>query len=177
MVVRWPAGMSLTMDPTRSEASALNGAPAAGSRTRRPNAAPQAAGNRRTAPGRPPLLDEPFDGDTLVRLRSAVTAYADAVDAGPSVDDIVLTAHELCTNAVKHGGGSGRLHMWREDDRVVCQVSDSGPGMADPAGGGPAPPAPYATGGRGLWIARRLAEVHIETGPHGTTVTAAVAIP
>jgi len=29
-------------------------------------------------------------------------------------------------------------------------------------------------GGRGLWIARRLADLRIETGPAGTVVTAAM---
>jgi hypothetical protein len=29
---------------------------------------------------------------------------------------------------------------------------------------------------RGLWIARRLADIDIETGPQGTTVTAAVTL-
>jgi hypothetical protein len=48
--------------------------------------------------------------------------------------------------------------------------------MADAAGRGLESPAPFAIGGRGLWIARRLADVDIDTGPHGTTVTAAVTV-
>jgi hypothetical protein len=49
--------------------------------------------------------------------------------------------------------------------------------MADAAHRGLESPAPHATGGRGLWIARRLADVHIDTGSRGTTVTAAITVP
>ena len=122
------------------------------------------------------MLDESFDVDGLVRLRAAVAAYVGASGAGMSLDDVVLTAHELCSNAVKYGGGSGRLRLWREGRKILCRVSDSGAGMADPAGRGLEWPAPFAIGGRGLWIARRLADVDIDTGPHGTTVTAAVTV-
>jgi signal transduction histidine kinase len=115
------------------------------------------------------VLDQVFDGAGLVRLRSFVAALA-----SPALDDVVLTAHELCTNAVKYGGGSGRLRMWRQGHRILCQVADTGSGMARAASRGLESPAPHATGGRGLWIARRLAEVHIDSGSRGTTVTAAI---
>jgi hypothetical protein len=49
--------------------------------------------------------------------------------------------------------------------------------MVDPASRGFEPPVPHATRGRGLWIARRLADVDIDTGPRGTTVTAAITVP
>jgi anti-sigma regulatory factor (Ser/Thr protein kinase) len=94
--------------------------------------------------------------------------------AGPRVDDLVLIAHELASNAVRHGGGSGRLRLWRDDYRVICRVSDGGRGIASVA---EELPGPRSEGGRGLWIARRLAAVRIDTGPGGTTVTAAVALP
>jgi anti-sigma regulatory factor (Ser/Thr protein kinase) len=122
------------------------------------------------------MLDESFDVDGLVGLRVHVAAYVEAIGAGPFLDDIVLTAHELCSNAVKYGGGAGRLRMWRDGSRIMCQVSDSGAGIADPTGQGIEAPSPHATGGRGLWIARRLADVRIDTGGRGTTVTAAITV-
>ena len=122
----------------------------------------------------PVLFDEAFDFDGLVRLRAMVAACVRTLGAGAHVDDVVLVAHELCGNAVKHGGGSGRLRVWRDDTRVFCRVSDRGPGV--PGVVGIEAPSHRTAGGRGLWIARRLAEVEIESGPTGTTVTAAIPI-
>jgi anti-sigma regulatory factor (Ser/Thr protein kinase) len=145
---------------------------------RRPNGLPQAAGrmptNRRATT---PVLDQTFDRSGLLALRCAVAAYAAELGAGPRVDDIVLIAHELSSNAVRHGGGAGRLRLWRDDYRLMCRVSDSGPGLADAAGTGVELPSPQMPGGRGLWIARRLAAVRIDTGPGGTVITAAVPLP
>ena len=125
-----------------------------------------------------PVLDQTFDGDRLVALRSAVAAYAAELGAaGRRLDDVVLIAHELSSNAVRHGGGAGRLRLWRDDYRLICRVSDSGPGLADAANTGVELPSPEMPGGRGLWIARRLAAVRIDTGSKGTVITAAVHLP
>src|SRR5690348_13854877 len=148
--------------------------PAAAVRSRRPSVAPHSARNVRPARRRPAVLDESFDVDGLLRLRATITAHANALGAGPALDDIVLTAYELCSNAVKYGGGRGRIRIWRDGGRILCRVTDSGFGMVDPDRRGLEAPSPQATGGRGLWIARRLAEVQIDTGPRGTTVTAAI---
>ena len=147
-------------------------------RLRRPNGLPQAAGrmptNRRATR---PVLDQTFDAGNLLPLRCAVAAYAAELGAGARVDDLVLIAHELASNAVRHGGGRGRLRLWRDDYRVVCRVSDGGPGITQAADAGAELPGPRSEGGRGLWIARRLAAVRIDTGPEGTTITAAVLLP
>jgi len=124
-----------------------------------------------------PVLDQAFDAGGLPALRSAVAAYAAELGAGRRVDDVVLIAHELASNAVRHGGGLGRLRLWRDDFRLLCRVSDSGPGLADGATAGAELPAPQTPGGRGLWIARRLAAVRIDTGRTGTVITAAVPLP
>lgn len=120
------------------------------------------------------VLDQAVERTGLLALRAAVAAYADALGAGEQVDDIVLVAHELATNVVRHGGGHGRLRLWSADGRIVCRVSDSGPGLVDPGliDPEPAQPSPRQMGGRGLLIARRMATVRIVTGPDGTTVTA-----
>jgi len=144
-------------------------------KTRLPNGLPQAAGRtpahrRATAP----VLDMTFRADDLTRLRSATAAYAVELGAGARTEDVVLIAHELATNAVKHGGGSGRLRLWRDDFRLLCRVSDTGPGLADADAAGAELPSVLMPGGRGLWIARCLAALRIDTGPHGTVITAAV---
>jgi anti-sigma regulatory factor (Ser/Thr protein kinase) len=106
-----------------------------------------------------------------------VAAHAAALGAGEAVYDVVLIAHELSSNAVRHGGGTGRLHLWSDADRIMCRVTDSGPGLADGAGRGDDLPSPQVPGGRGLWIVRRLAAVRVVTGASGTTITAAIPIP
>ena len=142
---------------------------------RRPNAMPRAAAgppaNRRADP---PVLEQTFDAPGLGRLRSAVAAYAELLGAGPALDDVVLIAHELSSNAVRHGGGSGRLRLWRDGLRIMCRVSDRGRGLPEALVDGAVMPSPRTPGGRGLWIVRRLAVVRIDTGPTGTTVTAAI---
>jgi anti-sigma regulatory factor (Ser/Thr protein kinase) len=153
-------------------------APRTQPKLRRPNGLPQAAGrmptNRRATT---PVLDVTFGAADLTRLRSAVAAYAAELGGGAKVDDVVLIAHELASNAVRHGGGSGRLRLWRDDYRLLCRVSDSGPGLADAAGAGAELPSVRVPGGRGLWIARRLAAVRIDSGPTGAIITAAVPLP
>jgi anti-sigma regulatory factor (Ser/Thr protein kinase) len=147
-------------------------------KVRRPNSLPQAAGrmptNRRATT---PVLDMTFRVGDLIRLRSAVAAYAAELGAGRRAEDVVLIAHELAGNAIRHGGGAGRLRLWRDDYRLLCRVSDTGPGLAGVAGVGAELPSAQVPGGRGLWIARRLAAVWIDSGPKGTVITAAVLLP
>lgn len=84
----------------------------------------------------------------------------------------MVAVNELLTNAVRHGGGGGRLALWHTDGRVVCEVSDAGPGLTSPLeGGGPVRPAADQPGGWGLWLAGELTDAfEITTGPGGTTV-------
>ena len=147
-------------------------------RPKRPNSLPRAAGprpgNRRATT---PVLDMTFRAGDLIRLRSAVAAYAAELGAGGKGEDVVLIAHELASNAVRHGGGAGRLRLWRDDYRLLCRVSDTGPGLTDVAGAGHELPSAQVPGGRGLWIARRLAAVRIDSSSKGTVITAAVLLP
>jgi anti-sigma regulatory factor (Ser/Thr protein kinase) len=151
---------------------------AARTRPKRPNGLPRAAGrlptNRRAST---PVLDMTFSADDLIRLRWAVAAYAAELGAGGKGEDVVLIAHELASNAVRHGGGAGRLRLWRDDYRLLCRVSDTGPGLTDVAGAGAELPSAQVPGGRGLWIARRLAAVRIDSSSKGTVITAAVLLP
>jgi anti-sigma regulatory factor (Ser/Thr protein kinase) len=123
-----------------------------------------------------PALDQPFDSDHLVALRSTVAAHADRLGlAGERIGDLVLVAHELASNAVRHGGGRGRLRLWRDHGSLYCAVSDEGPGFAGTGADGHQRPALGASGGRGLWIVRQLADdVDVRSDPAGTTVTARV---
>src|SRR5512139_2405162 len=121
------------------------------------------------------VLEQTFFSDTLFALRSAVAAHGEELGlADLRLGDLVLVAHELAANAVRHGGASadvpGRLRLWRTESGVVCEVSDRGPGLPDPSAGSAAVGI-GATNGRGLWITRQVAqEVTIDTGPDGTVI-------
>jgi anti-anti-sigma factor len=123
-----------------------------------------------------PLLDQAFDGDTLYALRSAVAAHA--THAGLSegrVSDLVAAAHELAANAVRHGGGAGRLRLWNHDQVLHCQVSDEGPDTSPDQQDTTA--LWGTTPGSGLWLVRRLADqMHLQTGPYGTIAAISLTI-
>jgi anti-sigma regulatory factor (Ser/Thr protein kinase) len=124
-------------------------------------------------------LDQPFETEGLYALRATLAAHASSFGIPTKqIEALLIIASELASNAIRHGGGGGRLRMWRADGLVHCQVIDRGPGIADPAVG-TEPPDPASTaGGRGLWICRNLAsEIVIESGPdgRGAVVTATLA--
>jgi anti-sigma regulatory factor (Ser/Thr protein kinase) len=107
----------------------------------------------------------------VTALRHEVASCAAAAGlTGERLDDFVVAVDELVTNAVRHGGGAGRLSLWRRPEAVVCEVSDDGRGLPVP---GPVPhrPAPDQPGGRGLWLAAVLTDqLEIQSGADGTTV-------
>jgi anti-sigma regulatory factor (Ser/Thr protein kinase) len=124
-------------------------------------------------------VDQPVDAGGLYGLRETLAAHASRLGADDDqIDDLLIVTSELATNAVRHGGGTGRVRLWQHDDRLYCQVSDDGPGIGDPTSGSTPPDPTTGDGGRGLWICRRLAtELIIEPGlgGRGTTVTAVIA--
>jgi anti-sigma regulatory factor (Ser/Thr protein kinase) len=125
----------------------------------------------------PDGLEQRFDSTNLVSLRSAVAAHGSALGLSAGrVHDLVLVAHELASNAVRHGGGSGLLRLWRLDGSVYCEVADVGDGFmfSRPE----RRPDLNATGGRGLWIIARLAdEMHVESGDRGTVTLVEIRLP
>ncbi|MGR6964662.1 anti-sigma factor RsbA family regulatory protein [Geodermatophilus sp. URMC 61] len=108
-----------------------------------------------------------------VALRHAVAAELAAV-GGPRevVEDFLLAVDETTSNAVRHGGPPVGLRLWTSADRVVCTVTDHGPGLDDPfVGYGPAHGEDLSHGGMGVWLARQLCDhVDISSGPDGVTV-------
>jgi hypothetical protein len=59
------------------------------------------------------VLEHEFNADALHVLRKAVLACAMAAGMPESrATDVMLVAHELAANAVRYGGGRGRLSMW-----------------------------------------------------------------
>ncbi len=130
-------------------------------------------------------VDQPFDVDTLYQVRQAVLAHAgEAGLPGHRASDAVLAVHELAANAVRYGGGTGRLRIWVTSGTLCFQVQDSGPASRDgQSAATPArrpdgtPDSPYQPG-HGLWLARAVAdEMSAETGPGGSQVTVTFTLP
>jgi anti-sigma regulatory factor (Ser/Thr protein kinase) len=108
--------------------------------------------------------------DSLRGLRDLVVyaARMSGVD-DDRCSDLGLAVHELGVNTVVHGGGTGRLRLWREPGDLVCEVSDGGR-IADVLAGR-IPPANDNLEGRGLWMVNQLSDlVQLRSGPVGTTV-------
>ena len=111
-----------------------------------------------------------FTADGLRRIRDLVeqTAHVAGVSAA-NVHCLVIAVSELAANAVRHGGGSGRILIEQTDDGVRVEVSDRGPGLPD--GLSPELPPPDAVSGRGLWMVRSLCrDLHISSTARGVTV-------
>lgn len=138
----------------------------------------------------PPVLDMKFDTGTLRALRAEVRAQArQAGFADSRSAEIVLAVHELAANAVRHGGGAGRLRIWNLAGAWHCQVDDGLLAGGDPPGSGAGHEDSDAAGakgtsglviirsgqarpGHGLWVVRRVADqMRVLSGPHGTSVT------
>ena len=83
----------------------------------------------------------------------------------------MVAVNELLTNAIRHGGGRGRVSVWRTGDAVVCEVTDSGGGLRAPRPPHEARPPADQPGGWGLWLAGELTDtLRVETGAEGTSV-------
>ena len=125
-----------------------------------------------------PLL-QVDDVSDFIGLRHAVGERLAGLGGDPDrVEDLHLAIDEMSSNAVRHGGLPVQLRLWASADRVVCRISDRGPGMDDPfAGYGPAHGADLSRGGMGLWLARQLCDnVDVIDAGEGLTVRLSTAL-
>jgi anti-sigma regulatory factor (Ser/Thr protein kinase) len=121
---------------------------------------------------RRPAGTEPFefDLDNLAQVRRRVKrAAAEAGLTASEAADLVIAASELAANSIAYGGGTGTLHIWRSDGRLLVEFEDSGT-IEEPLVGR-LPPQPTQEGGRGLWLANQLCDlVQVRSAPGRTTV-------
>jgi len=83
--------------------------------------------------------------------------------------DVVVAVNELATNSVLHGGGSGTLRVWHEDEALVAEVRDTGR-IEEPLAGR-LQPSLIQEHGRGLWMVNQLCDlVQVRSGLEGTGV-------
>jgi anti-sigma regulatory factor (Ser/Thr protein kinase) len=108
-------------------------------------------------PESPPAELE-FTWDDLPLVRQFVGQLAgEAGLADARLADLVLAIHELATNSVRHGGGSGQLRVWRENGTLLCEVADAGH-ITDPLVGRELVSVGHG-GGRGLWLVNQLCDL------------------
>ena len=113
--------------------------------------------------------EQPFDSSSLRQLRAAVAKWASQVLSADRAADLVLVAHEMACNSVRHGGGAGTLRYWVDDEVVVVEVCDTGQ-LHEPLVGTELP-AGDEEAGRGLWLANKLCDlVQLRSSPAGTLV-------
>ncbi|TSD94279.1 sensor histidine kinase [Skermania sp. ID1734] len=96
---------------------------------------------------------------------------------GEQVTDLNLAVGELATNAMEHGVPPVQVRAFSGKDSLVYEISDAGEGPTDPWVGF-VPPQPNQIRGRGLWLARQLADrVEIASTPRGTSARVEVRLP
>jgi anti-sigma regulatory factor (Ser/Thr protein kinase) len=117
------------------------------------------------------LIRQSFAVRNSARLRRLVAWAARRVGLDREREqDLALAVTEAASNAIRHGGGHGRLDLIQDDSRaLIAEISDEGPGMAPDSP--VALPAADQGDGRGLYLIRQTCDrVEVHTGPHGTTV-------
>lgn len=120
---------------------------------------------------RPP--DDAAEGyfSTAGAVRRFVTGQA--LRAGltdQELRDAELAVGEIAANVFRHAADVARVRAWTANGTFVCEIDDTGHGISDPFAGYSIA-APTAPSGRGLTIARRLADVvEIRTTPTGAVV-------
>ncbi len=119
-----------------------------------------------------PFVEQAFGLAELGKLRAVTAAWATGQGlSSERTEELVLAVNELAGNSVRHGGGHGRLRLWREQDTLVCEISDRG-AIRDQLVGRVAPEG-LADRGRGVWIANQMCDlVQIRSSRSGSTVRA-----
>ena len=110
-----------------------------------------------------------FDSATATRRYIADHA-ASAGLRGNRLRDAELAASEIAANVFQHAADVARVRTWVGNGTFTFDIDDTGLGISDPFAGY-APPEPTAQAGRGLALARRLADVvEIRTTATGALV-------
>ncbi|MDQ3898892.1 MAG: ATP-binding protein, partial [Actinomycetota bacterium] len=130
--------------------------------------------NATPAPAAPGDLDLDVhldSADGLAELRRCLRSWGATTELSDGdTDDIVIAVDEIATNALEHGQPPARVRGWSTADAVFVRVDDHGR-TGIPATTGYVRPPTDARRGRGIWMARHLADVlTTHNGPTGTTV-------
>ncbi len=111
------------------------------------------------------------DADGLRPMRTALGAWAQRCGfAQTATADIILAVTEVATNGLVHGAPPVQIRAWRQNGTLIVQADDSRGRELSPLVGYRRPSSTTAEGGRGMWLARQLADtVTVHTLPGRTT--------
>jgi anti-sigma regulatory factor (Ser/Thr protein kinase) len=145
--------------------------------------------------GEAPVMVLGVDSGSLHALRAQMRDCARRAGLPDGrIEDVVLAAHELAANVVRHGGGTGWLRVWCQPGLLRFQVDNGqlpladGPdgasadgasaGGAESDGAGATRRALPCVPGHGLWVVQQVADqMQSWSGPDGTTVVAVFGAP
>jgi anti-sigma regulatory factor (Ser/Thr protein kinase) len=89
--------------------------------------------------------------------------------AGQGLDDLVIAVHELAANTIAHAHGHGTLRIWTEQERLVCEVTDTGH-ISDPLAGRRLSSTTHENGD-GLRVVHQICDfVEVRSGSFGTNI-------
>jgi anti-sigma regulatory factor (Ser/Thr protein kinase) len=117
-----------------------------------------------------------FEAGQLATVRHLVADRGRLVGMDPErITDLQMAVNEVAANTIEHTGRPGTLRIWRERQRLICEVHDSG--RLTELLVGRIPPAPSSERGRGLVLVNYLCDlVRVHTQPTGTTIRMHMAI-
>jgi anti-sigma regulatory factor (Ser/Thr protein kinase) len=123
-----------------------------------------------------PLSPPPATAERLIYqrdlrpVRSLVTRCARRARLpARRITDLVLAASEVAANTLRHTRAGGTVHLWHDEQEILCQIADSGI-IADPLAGYRVP-ADDLPGGKGLWLVNQVCDlVEVRSSPDGTTI-------
>ncbi|GAA4606216.1 anti-sigma regulatory factor (Ser/Thr protein kinase) [Actinoplanes octamycinicus] len=109
----------------------------------------------------------------LRELRAALSAWAARHDfAADPADDLLVAVTEVVSNGLRHAGTPVRVRAWHHGSTLIAQCDDTA-GLPIPVAAGYHRPGAEGAqpGGRGLWLARQLADaVLVDALPGRTSI-------
>ncbi len=98
--------------------------------------------------------------------------------SGVTLDDILLVAGELGTNAVQAARSAVELRAWAGPDSITVEITDDGVGFDGVLPSVDTPPAASSERGRGLFLVQSLTrgQCRVQSGVHGTLVRCTIAL-
>jgi anti-sigma regulatory factor (Ser/Thr protein kinase) len=127
----------------------------------------------------PPLsaIERAVDPDSLDSARWFITTYGQKMGLeAHQLVDLQIAATELVTASIVHGGGTGAIRLWADQEHLICEVT--GAGLITDLLVGRRPAAENGHHGRGLLMVNQIVDLlRMHTGAHSTTVRIHMRLP